>query len=59
MEEYERVRHELKKVIKEYEKRFNRSIPGWFCADEDRLTDLKKALESNVPYPEDPLDIEY
>ena len=53
------VKEELEKVINEYVRKFKRTIPGWRCSDEERLADLKKAIESNTPYPEDDETVVY
>ena len=50
---------ELRVIITEYERKFNREIPGWLCSDEERLADLKRAIETNTPYPEDDGEILY
>jgi len=44
----------LENVETEYKKKFNRLIPWWVCSDEERLMRLKKALETNKPYPDYP-----
>ena len=45
--------NELQNIEDEYEKKFSRSIPWWWiCSDEERLMRLKKALKTNIPYPD-------